>query len=67
MLNAEGSQAAKVAETSESLSRKFFGLNAASYLGLRKGERNRTRVDAFYPKHGVSTPDWMRKLDGRPA
>ena len=67
MLNAERAPSAKPPETSESLSRKFFGLNAASYLGLRKGERNRVRVEAFYAKRGVSAPDWMTKLDAVPA
>lgn len=51
---------------SQGLSRlddRFFGLNAATWIGLRRGERARSRLDAFYAKHKVSTPDWMTKLD----
>jgi len=43
------------------LSDRFFGVNAAIFLGLRKGQPNRKRLDAYYgsgPK-----PAWMTKVD----
>jgi hypothetical protein len=43
------------------LSNRFFGVNAAIFLGLRKGQLNRNRLDAYYgsgPK-----PAWMSKVD----
>lgn len=45
------------------LSSKFFGANAAEWLGLRKGRAARTRLDAFYRSHGVADPDWALKID----
>jgi hypothetical protein len=42
------------------LAGRFFGLNAASYLGLRKGEANRWRLERFF---GSKTLPWMVKLD----
>jgi Amidohydrolase len=44
------------------LSDRFFGINAAIFLGLKKGQLNRNRLDAYYgngPK-----PAWMSKVDG---
>jgi hypothetical protein len=46
-----------------SLMPKFFALNAVSYLGLREGDPTRARLDAFYARNGVPTPDWMIKVD----
>ena len=43
------------------LSDRFFGINAAVFLGLRAGEKNRLRLDSYYaagPK-----PAWMSKVD----
>jgi hypothetical protein len=37
----------------QGLSSKFFGDNAATFVGLRKGEAARIRLDAFYRKNGV--------------
>lgn len=45
------------------LSGRFFGANAVDWLGLRKGEPSRERLDAFYAKAGVPKPDWMVKVD----
>jgi hypothetical protein len=45
------------------LAAKFFGLNAVAYLGLRKGDPARTRLEAFYANNSVPTPDWMNKVD----
>jgi hypothetical protein len=45
--------------------RAFFGTNAAALLGLRRGERGRERLDAFYLEHGVPKPLWAIKLDGQ--
>jgi hypothetical protein len=35
----------------------FFGENAASYLGIRKQDETRRRLDAFFAKNGVA-PEW---------
>lgn len=50
----------RVRETS--LTNAFFGLNAASFLGLQRGGKNRRRLEAFYERNRVDTPDWMSKL-----
>jgi predicted TIM-barrel fold metal-dependent hydrolase len=41
----------------------FFGRNAAAFLGLARGERNRMRLEAFYDRNAVSQPDWIAKVD----
>jgi hypothetical protein len=46
------------------LADKFFGENAVSYMGLRRGEPARHRLDKFYSTNRVTTPLWMQKLDG---
>lgn len=51
-----------VAVRQTSLSNAFFGQNAASFLGLRPGMRNRKRLEAFYAARQVPQPDWMHKL-----
>jgi hypothetical protein len=45
------------------LADKFFGRNAATYLGLARGERTRERLAGFYRDNGVSEPYWMTKVD----
>ena len=45
------------------LSDEFFGKNAASFLGLRKMEPNRIRLEAFYKSRNIPAPDWMIKVD----
>ena len=40
---------------------RFFGLNAAGFLGLRAGEAPRKRLDAFH--RGQPPPAWMAKVD----
>jgi hypothetical protein len=47
------------------LSDRFFGMNAANFLGLRSTGRpgTRSRLEKFYRKHGVPTPLWMKKID----
>ncbi len=47
----------------QDLAGKFFGNNAADWIGLRRGGRARVRLDAFYAANAVPTPDWMTKLD----
>lgn len=42
---------------------KFAGENAANFLGLRSGEKNRQRLEAFYQNKGIPTPIWMTKLN----
>lgn len=46
-----------------SISNAFFGGNAAQFLGLRSNRGNRKRLDLFYAKNAVPTPDWLRKVD----
>jgi hypothetical protein len=57
----EGRQAIRQ-QRMTNLSGRFFGGNAADWAGLRKGEKTRQRLDSFYAKHGVPTPDWANKL-----
>jgi predicted TIM-barrel fold metal-dependent hydrolase len=45
-----------------SLSNAFFGANAVSFLGLSRGRHARERLDDFYGRYHVSTPDWMEKI-----
>lgn len=45
------------------LSDRFFGNNAANWIGLRSGNAARRRLDAFYALHNVPKPDWATKLD----
>lgn len=45
------------------ISNAFFGLNAASYLGLKSGSRSRMRLDRFYARHGIQKPLWAIKVD----
>jgi predicted TIM-barrel fold metal-dependent hydrolase len=47
---------------STNLADAFFGQNAAEYLGLRRGKRNRGRLESFYAANGVAMPDWMQKV-----
>lgn len=47
---------------STSLSNAFFGHNAAHFLGLHRGKPARRRLEAFYERHKLSEPDWMRKV-----
>lgn len=42
------------------VSDRFFGANAARFLGLRTGEPNRLRLDAF---HAGTVPPWRAKVD----
>jgi hypothetical protein len=47
------------------LSDRFFGANAATFLGLRAGSTkgNRGRMAAFYAARALPTPGWMVKVD----
>ena len=48
------------------LKKKFFGQNAAEFLGLKQNQDNRTRLEEFYNRNGVEkTPVWMDKVDGQ--
>lgn len=40
----------------------FSGRNAAAFLGLRPGEKNRSRIDAFYRDNGIERTTWATKL-----
>ncbi|SFG10913.1 Amidohydrolase [Duganella sp. CF458] len=48
---------------SKLVARKFFGENAADFAGLRNGQPTRLRLQKFYDRHQIPTPDWMRKID----
>lgn len=61
MTRVEAEEQGKVVRQT-SLSNAFFGQNAASFLGLRPGMRNRKRLEAFYAARQVPDPDWMHKL-----
>lgn len=43
--------AATAGALSNTLANAFFGLNAAAFLGLRKGEQNRTRLVLRAPQY----------------
>ena len=47
------------------LSNRFFGINAAKFLGLGIGQPNRRRLDQYY--NLSSKPAWMAKVDSLPA
>ncbi|XIA65741.1 amidohydrolase family protein [Bradyrhizobium sp. TZ2] len=47
------------------LSDRFFGINAAKFLGLGIGQPNRRRLDQYYSLS--SRPAWMAKVDSFPA
>ena len=46
------------------LSNRFFGINAAKFLGLGVGQPNRKRLDQYY--NLSSKPAWMAKVDSLP-
>lgn len=48
------------------LSDRFFGQNAANYLGLHRGSATRARLEAFYRRSGVSAAPLLSKVDGAP-
>lgn len=47
----------------QDISDRFFARNAATYLGLRRNDANRKRLDRFYARKNIDTPDWMMKVD----
>ena len=47
------------------LSNRFFGINAAKFLGLGIGQPNRRRLDQYY--NLSSKPAWMAKVDSLAA
>lgn len=44
-------------------SQSFFGDNAVDWIGLRRGDRARIRLESFYKENAVAVPDWMVKVD----
>ena len=42
---------------------RFFGGNAAEFLGLRKGNKARNRLDQFYDLYNME-PLWRERLEG---
>lgn len=51
------------AEGITGLSSKFFGENAASWIGFSAGGAARKRLDDFYAENKVPLPDWAKKVD----
>jgi len=47
------------------LRERLFGANAADFLGLRRGEKNRERLEAFYARSGLRMSEipWVSKVD----
>ena len=45
------------------IEKAIYGLNAARYLGLEKGQKTRERLETFYAQNNVDTPLWMEKID----
>ena len=58
----------EIDKTTPQASMRFFGKNAADWLGLAGG-KTRMRLDEFYSKNGVSAGDveWTSKLNLQPA
>jgi predicted TIM-barrel fold metal-dependent hydrolase len=50
-----------------SIKDRFFGWNAVDFLGLKKGQPTRSRLEVFYEKNDVdyktTPPVWMVKVD----
>lgn len=58
------------AATGSHASERFFGYNAAEWIGLKQGMPARKRLTDFYKRNGWDSdrnpPDWMQKLDSMP-
>jgi len=56
---------------SPAVTARIFGWNAVDWLGLRKGEPTRQRLEAFYCSRGMDLanhpPQWMRKIESANA
>lgn len=52
-----------LAEFGKKATARFMGENAATFLGLRQGEKNRKRLDGFYRNNAIPTPPWMNAID----
>lgn len=48
---------------SKEVLRNFLGRNAADFAGLHAGRKTRARLQNFYDRHKILTPDWMYKID----
>ncbi len=46
---------------------QLLGNNAVRFLGLRRGDATRQRLDRFYQQNGISTPAWQIKVDAMEA
>lgn len=42
----------------------FFGRNAVEFLGLRRGEQARVRLENFYSDKKLPAPEWFTKMVG---
>jgi len=47
----------------QDISDRFFARNAVTYLGLQRNGENRKRLESFYARKNIETPDWMMKVD----
>lgn len=45
------------------LSDRVMGLNAADFLGLRRDQAARKRLENFYDRFNIDEPPWMTKVD----
>lgn len=56
---------ANATSNEQEVRRRFVGLNAAEFLGLKKGRRTRDRLERFFSSAGVRLDDvaWMQKVD----
>jgi hypothetical protein len=50
-------------QVTSNLRARFFGQNAASFLGLERGQANRSRLEKFYDAKDMPQPVWMSKVD----
>ena len=47
----------------QDVSDRFFARNAVTYLGLQRNDANRKRLERFYSRKNIDSPDWMMKVD----
>jgi len=45
------------------LSDAFSAGKAATFLGLRRNDDSRRRLEAFYGRYEIETPEWARKVE----
>ena len=53
----------ELSSNGDNLMDDFFGANASRFLGLRKGEASRVRLERFYEDQDMPLPVWIDKVD----